>query len=216
MSPLDASFLHIEDGVTHMHIGSVAIFDGPAPPFDRLREMIGSKLDLVPRYRQKVRFVPLAAGPPVWIDDPHFNLDYHLRHTAVPAPGSDEQLRKMAARVFSGNLDRARPLWEVWLVEGLSAGRFALLSKTHHALVDGISGVDIMTVLFDTSSEPMPVAPPVLMRRNRLLRAPTASTPMRSTGGWTDCMRRRPWRRPASPRRSKRISCSWDDSLNVQ
>ncbi len=119
---MDASFLHMENDTTPMHIGGVSIFDGPAPPFDRLREMIGSKLDLVPRYRQKVRFVPLAAGPPVWIDDPHFNLDYHLRHTAVPAPGSDEQLRKMAARVFSGNLDRARPCGRCGWCRGCATG----------------------------------------------------------------------------------------------
>ena len=148
MSPMDASFLHMENETTPMHIGGVSIFDGPAPPFDRLREMIASKLDLVPRYRQKVRFVPLAAGPPVWIDDPHFNLDYHVRHTAVPAPGSDEQLRKMAARVFSGNLDRARPLWEVWMVQGLRDGRWALLSKVHHCMVDGVAATDLMSLMF--------------------------------------------------------------------
>jgi WS/DGAT/MGAT family acyltransferase len=96
----------------------------------------------------------------VWVDDPHFNVTYHVRHTALPHPGGEDQLMRMTGRVFSQALDRSRPLWEVWLVEGLTGGRFALLSKTHHALVDGISGVDIMTVLFDTSPEPMPVAPP--------------------------------------------------------
>src|SRR3989442_764594 len=120
MSALDASFLHLEDQNKPMHIGGVSIFEGPPPPFERLREMVAGKLGLVPRYRQKVRFVPLGLGAPVWVDDPHFNLDYHLRHTAVPPPGGDDQLRRMAARVFSQHLDRDKPLWEMWMVEGLS------------------------------------------------------------------------------------------------
>src|SRR5207302_417287 len=99
-------------------------------------------------------------GRPVWVDDPHFNAGYHVRHTALPSPGGDEELRRLTGRVFSQELDRSKPLWELWLVEGLSDDRFALLSKTHHSLVDGISGVDIITVLFDTSPDPMPVAPP--------------------------------------------------------
>ena len=149
MSSLDASFLHMESRNKHMHIGGVSIFEGPAPPFERLSEMVAGKLGLVPRYRQKVRFVPLGLGTPVWVDDPHFRLAYHLRHTAVPAPGSEEQLRKMAARVFSQPLDRGKPLWELWMVEGLSEGRWALLSKVHHAMVDGVAATDLMSVMFD-------------------------------------------------------------------
>lgn len=154
MSSIDASFLHIENDTTPMHIGGVSTFEGPAPPFEQLQEMIEGKLELVPRYRQKVRFVPLGAGPPVWIDDPHFKLDYHLRHTALPAPGSDAQLRKMAARVFSGNLDRARPLWEVWMIEGLEGERWALLSKVHHSMVDGVAATDLMSVMLSDAPEP--------------------------------------------------------------
>jgi diacylglycerol O-acyltransferase len=110
MSPMDASFLHVENDTTPMHIGSVSVFEGPPPPFERLREMVASKLHLVPRYRQKVRFVPLHAGSPVWVEDPHFSLDYHLRHSGIPAPGTGDQLRRMAGRVFSQHLDRSKPL----------------------------------------------------------------------------------------------------------
>ncbi|HEX5224224.1 MAG TPA: wax ester/triacylglycerol synthase family O-acyltransferase [Solirubrobacteraceae bacterium] len=153
MSAMDSSFLHVENDVTPMHIGGVSIFEGPAPPFADLRAMVAGKLGIVPRYRQKVRFVPLAAGAPVWVDDPHFSLDYHVRHSALPSPGSDEQLRQMAARVFSGHLDRNKPLWELWMVEGLGGGRWALLSKVHHCMVDGEAATDLMSVMFsDTTS----------------------------------------------------------------
>ena len=148
MSPIDSSFLHIENGTTPMHIGGVSIFEGPPPPFEQLRAMVEGKLGLVPRYRQKVRFVPLAAGPPIWVDDPHFSLDYHLRHTAIPAPGGELELRQMAARVFSGALDRNKPLWELWMVEGMRDGRWALLSKVHHCMVDGVAATDLMSVMF--------------------------------------------------------------------
>ena len=136
------------------------MFDGAAPTYDELVEAIESRLHLVPRYRQRLAFVPLDQGRPVWVDDPHFNLSYHVRHTALPRPGGESELKRLAGRVFSQALDRSRPLWELWLVEGLADGRFAVLSKTHHALVDGVSGVDIATVLFDTSPDPLPVAPP--------------------------------------------------------
>jgi len=159
LTGLDSSFLHLEQDSTHMHVAGCAIFHGEAPTHRQLVDAIESRLHLVPRYRQRLAFVPFGQGRPVWVDDPHFNVAYHVRHTALPDPGSEEQLMRMTGRVFSQALDRSRPLWEVWLVEGLSGDRFALLSKTHHALVDGISGVDIMTVLFDTSPEPMPVAP---------------------------------------------------------
>jgi diacylglycerol O-acyltransferase / wax synthase len=151
MSPMDASFLHIEGPSNPMHIGGVSIFEGPAPPFEDLELMVAGKLDAVPRYRQKVRFVPLGLGRPVWVDDPHFNLAYHLRHTALPAPGSDEKLRRTAARIFAQHLDRNKPLWEIWMVEGLEDGRWALLSKVHHCMVDGVSATDLMAVMFDDS-----------------------------------------------------------------
>jgi diacylglycerol O-acyltransferase / wax synthase len=159
LTALDSSFLHIERGGAHMHVAACATFEGPPPSHEELIDAIGSRLHLVPRYRQRLAFVPFGQGRPVWVDDPHFNPAYHVRHTALPAPGDEEQLRRLTGRVFSQALDRSKPLWEVWLVEGLTDGRFALLSKTHHALVDGISGVDIITVLFDSSPEPMPVAP---------------------------------------------------------
>src|ERR1700761_1967116 len=160
LTGLDSSFLHLERDTAHMHVAGCMVFDGQAPGYEELVEQILSRLHLVPRYRQRLAFVPLNQGRPVWVDDPHFNVRFHVRHTALPAPGDDEQLKRLAGRVFSQALDRSRPLWELWLVEGLAGDRFAMLSKTHHALVDGISGVDIATVLFDSSPDPMPVAPP--------------------------------------------------------
>jgi WS/DGAT/MGAT family acyltransferase len=158
MSPLDASFLHIEDDKNHMHIGSVAIFEGPAPSYESVLAMVESKLPLVPRYRQKVRFVPFGLGRPVWVDDPHFNLIYHLRHTALPTPGGNEELRNLVGRVMSQQLDRSKPLWEMWVVEGLDAGRWALLSKVHHCMVDGVSGTDLLAVMLDQSRDVEPPA----------------------------------------------------------
>ncbi len=152
MSPMDASFLHLEGPAHPMHVGGLSIFEGPAPPFERLEAMVDGKLGLVPRYRQKVRFVPLGLGRPVWVDDPHFNLSYHLRHSALPSPGNDEQLRNTAARVFAQHLDRHKPLWEIWMIEGLSGGRWALLSKVHHCMVDGVAATDLMSVMFDEGS----------------------------------------------------------------
>ena len=153
LSALDTSFLHLEDEAAHMHVASVMLFDGDPPLYDEFIAAIESKLHLVPRYRQKLAFVPFGQGRPQWVDDPHLNMSYHVRKTALPAPGSEEQLRALAGRVLAQQLDRDKPLWEIWLVEGVEGGRFALVCKTHHALVDGISGVDIVTVLFDTAPE---------------------------------------------------------------
>ena len=157
LSAVDAAFLHQEGPTTHMHIGGVIVIEGPAPPFVELREHVRSRLPLVPRYRQKLAAPPFGLGRQLWVDDPAFNLDYHLRHTALPRPGGDDALRRLVGRLFAQRLDRTKPLWELWYVEGLSGGRTALLSKTHHALVDGISGVDLATVLFDLQPEPRPV-----------------------------------------------------------
>ena len=159
LSPQDASFLHIEDDVNHMHIGSVAVFEGPAPAYDDVRRLFEGKIPLVPRYRQRVRFVPLEVGRPVWADDPHFNLEYHLRHTALPAPGGSQQLRNLASRVMSQQLDRTKPLWEAWVVEGLEDGHWALVSKSHHCMVDGVSGTDLLAVLLDAGPDPTPAVP---------------------------------------------------------
>src|SRR3954454_15707940 len=156
MSPLDATFLHVEDAVTHMHIGSVAIFEGPPPAQEEMLAAIASKLPLVPRYRQKVRFVPLALGRPVWVDDPHFVLEYHVRRTALPPPGGDDELRTLVGRVMSQQLDRHRPLWETWIAEGLPGGRWAMISKVHHCMVDGVAGTDLLAVLLDTDPTPAP------------------------------------------------------------
>jgi diacylglycerol O-acyltransferase / wax synthase len=149
MSPLDATFLHVEDGISHMHIASCAIFEGPVPDYDEVVAAIRGKLPLVPRYRQRVRFVPGALGRPVWVDDPNFNLNYHVRHTALPPPGSDRELRTLMGRVMSQELDRNRPLWETWIVEGLADGTWAMISKIHHCMVDGIAGTDLMAVVLD-------------------------------------------------------------------
>jgi diacylglycerol O-acyltransferase / wax synthase len=157
LSPVDVSFLDQEKEGSHMHIGAVMIFEGPPPPYEDLRAHIESRLHLVPRYRQKLVYPRFQMGRPLWIDDPRFNLDYHVRHTALPSPGGVEQLRLLTGRIFSQRLDRSKPLWELWLVQRLERNRFALVNKTHHALVDGVSGVDITTVLFDTSPMPTPV-----------------------------------------------------------
>ena len=154
LSALDASFLHQERQASHMHVGALVIFEGPAPSRDEMYEHMQSRLHLVPRYRQKLAFPRFEMGRPFWVDDPRFNLDYHVRLTALPAPGSEEQLRHLLGRIFSQRLDRSKPLWEVWVVHGLEDGNFALISKTHHALVDGVSGVDISTVLFDLGPTP--------------------------------------------------------------
>ena len=160
LSALDAAFLHLETGGAHMHVASILVFDGEPPHYDDLLEAIEARLHLVPRYRQRLAFVPYGQGRPVWVDDPHFNARYHIRHSALPAPGSDEQLKRLAGRLFAQPLDRSKPLWEINLVEGLDGDRFALIAKTHHALVDGVSGVDITSVLFDTSPDPAPAPRP--------------------------------------------------------
>jgi diacylglycerol O-acyltransferase len=159
MSPLDASFLHVEDATTHMHLGSVGIFEGPAPDPDEVPAAVAARLPLVPRYRQKVRFVPLALGRPVWVDDPHFDLDYHVRRTGLPAPGGERELRRLVGRVMSQQLDRAKPLWEIWVVEGMEDGRWAVISKSHHCMVDGVSATDILSVLLDKERQPEPGTP---------------------------------------------------------
>jgi diacylglycerol O-acyltransferase / wax synthase len=161
LTALDSAFLHLEqaDGV-NMHVASCMVFEGEIPPYTEFLEAIENRLHLVPRYRQRLAWVPYNQGRPVWVDDPHFNPRFHVRHTALPRPGSEQQLKNLAGRVFSQQLDRQKPLWEIWLVDKLEGDRFALLAKTHHALVDGISGVDITTVLFDTAPDAAPPPPP--------------------------------------------------------
>jgi len=156
LSSIDASFLAQEGPTSHMHIGGVLIFEGPPPAFDDLLDHVRSRLHLVPRYRQKLATPPLETGRPLWADDPTFNLEYHVRNTALPAPGSEDQLLRLAARIASQQLDRSKPLWEMWVVEGLERDRFGIISKTHHSLVDGVAGVDLATVLFDVEHDPAP------------------------------------------------------------
>ncbi len=155
LSPLDASFLYVEEPTTPMHVGSVAVFEAPKGGFDhdRLVDLITERIAFVPRYRQRVRDVPAHLANPVWVDDEHFDIGYHVRRSALPRPGNDEQLFELVARVHSRPLDRARPLWEMYLVEGLSGERFAVITKTHHAMVDGIGAVDIGQVILDPSRE---------------------------------------------------------------
>jgi WS/DGAT/MGAT family acyltransferase len=159
LSVQDATFLDVEDGNNPMHIGSVAVLEGPPPEYGDLVRLIAAKLPLVPRYRQKVRFAPGGLGRPVWVDDPHFQILYHIRHTAVPPPGGRDELRNLAGRVFAQMLDRSKPLWELWMVEGLQHGRWAVISKVHHCMVDGVAATDLLTVLFDTTDEAPDPAP---------------------------------------------------------
>jgi diacylglycerol O-acyltransferase / wax synthase len=161
LSATDASFLSHENDAAHMHIGGVLVFEGPPPSYVEFVEHVEARLHLVPRFRQKLAFPPLQAGRPVWVDDARLNVEYHVRHSSLPAPGDDHQLALLIGRLFSQQLDRSKPLWEMWLVQGLEGNRFALVSKTHHALVDGVSGVDLGTVLFDANPVPAGLTPPV-------------------------------------------------------
>jgi len=153
LSVLDELFLHLEGPNTHMHVGGAIVFEGPAPDYREFLDSAAKRLQLVPRFRQKLMTVPFGVGRPVWVDDTHFNIEYHVRHTALPAPGDDEKLKRLTARIMSQQLDRSKPLWELWFAEGLSGDRWALVSKTHHCLVDGVSGADIMSVILDLTPE---------------------------------------------------------------
>src|SRR3954452_13390411 len=154
LTAVDASFLAQEGPASHMHIGGLVICEGPAPGYEEMLDHIRTRLHLVPRYRQRLAQPPLETGRPLWVDDPTFNLEYHVRQTALPAPGAEDQLMRLTARIMSQQLDRSKPLWEMWIIEGLDDGGFAVISKTHHAMVDGISGVDLATVMFDLSPVP--------------------------------------------------------------
>ncbi|HHC08542.1 MAG TPA: wax ester/triacylglycerol synthase family O-acyltransferase [Actinobacteria bacterium] len=171
LSPLDASFLALESRATHMHVGAVTVFDlaslrtaSGGVDFDRLRRHIAARLHLIPRYRQRLAWVPVEQYP-VWVDDDHFNLDYHVRHIALPHPGGDEQLKQLAGRIMSQQLDRDKPLWEITIVEGLEGDRFALVSKTHHCMIDGIAGVDLMALLLSPTPEDEPQEAPAWQPR---------------------------------------------------
>src|SRR5450631_2287494 len=161
LSPLDATWLLIEREVQQLHVGSALLFEGPAPSYDEFSAAIESRLDLVPRYRQRVLRVPLDLGRPVWADYPAFRMEDHLRQATLPRPGTEATLRDLAATIMSEHLDLTRPLWESWLVTGLKGGRWAMVNKTHHSMIDGISGADIIDVLLDHDrhAEAHPVVP---------------------------------------------------------
>lgn len=171
LNPLDRAFLTNESSTQHMHVAGVATFHaGPLRTpdggidIDRIRKYVESRMHLIPRYRQILSRPPLFAGAAVWVDDPHFNLHYHVRHTALPRPGDERQLKRLSGRIMSQQLDRTKPLWEMWIVEGLEGDRFALISKIHHCMVDGVSSVDLMTVLLtpqpqDEFPEALPYRP---------------------------------------------------------
>jgi WS/DGAT/MGAT family acyltransferase len=168
LTALDQSFLDLEGPSVHMHVGSVGIFDGGplvgedgGLDFDRVCELTEANLRRAPRFRQKLASVPVT-GQPVWVDDERFNLLYHLRHTSLPEPGDERRLKRLVGRIMSQKLDRTKPMWELWLVEGLEGGRFALISKVHHCLVDGISGVDLLSAFMGPDPEYRP--PPVESR----------------------------------------------------
>jgi len=171
LSALDSSFLLFEDGCSHMHVASTATFDGgpltrPDGGLDiaRIRDFINGRLHRIPRYRQKLAYVPIQ-NQAVWVDDDRFNLAYHVRHTSLPRPGDERQLKRLSARIASQQLDRGKPLWEVWFVEGLADGRFAMISKVHHCMVDGVSGVDLLEVLLDISPDATHEEAPVYIPR---------------------------------------------------
>ncbi len=158
LSPLDAAFIEAEDQDRHtsMAIGSLAVFEGPVPTYDEVVAAIERHLSQVPRYRQRLHPVPLSLGAPVWVDDPGFDSRFHIRETAVPPPGGDAELWRLMSRVMAQRLDRDRPLWEYWMVTGIAGDHWALLSKVHHSMVDGVSGTDIYRVMFDTPGEAEP------------------------------------------------------------
>jgi len=158
MGPLDWLFLGVETDVSHMHLGALSVFEGPPPSYGELAGQVAARLPALGRYRQRVRFVPLDLGRPLWETDPEFELDEHLRHTALPSPGGDVELRRLVARLMAIPLDRARPLWEMWLIDGLADERWGLLCKLHHCMVDGVAAGDVLAVLLDTEPrEPQPL-----------------------------------------------------------
>src|SRR4030095_3835730 len=159
MSTQDAGFYFVEDENTPMHVGSVAVFEGPPPSYGDLVRLLMSKLGSVPRYRQRVRTVPLHVGRPLWTDDAHFEILYHVRHSAVPRPGGAEQLRNLAGRVCAQRLDLTKPLWEMYLVEGLTDDRWAIISKVHHCMIDGVAGWDLAAALLESNPDTTPSAP---------------------------------------------------------
>lgn len=152
LSSLDVSMLYAESPTWHMHVGGMMVFEESDISIDEIREIINSRLQRVPRFRKKLMWVPYEAGRPIWIDDPDFDIRYHVRHAGLASPGGLNELREMFARLMSTALDRTRPLWEIWIID-MEGGRRGMIKKTHHCLIDGISGVDVLSVLLDLSPE---------------------------------------------------------------
>jgi len=160
MTTLDAGFFFAEHASVPMHLGALAVFEGPAPSYRELANLYAARLCRVPRYRQVVRTAPLQIFRPAWADDRQFALGHHVRRAAVPEPGQARQLHDLAGKIYAQPLDRGRPLWEAWLLDGMTAGRWAILFKVHHCLVDGVGGADLMTEVFDLHADSGPPAQP--------------------------------------------------------
>ena len=164
LSGLDTSFLNMETATTYGHVSGLAIYDpstAAAPvTLERLKALIQERMHLVPLYRRRLVEVPLGLDHPYWIEDPDFDLDFHIRHIAVPPPGTPQQLSDLVSRIVARPLDRSRPLWELFLIEGLQEGYIAQLTKVHHCAIDGVSGTEILTTLLDLTPEPRRVDPP--------------------------------------------------------
>ena len=196
LSPADLSSLHAEQGPIHVHVGGTAIFEGKPPDFDELLAHVEQRLNLIPRFRQRVRHVPGKVARPVWEDDANFDLTRHVRHSSLPKPGSDEQLRDLVGRIMSVPLDLDRPLWEIYLIENLNGKRFAAISKTHHALVDGIAAVDVGAVILDPDPKGtdlgLPSEPwtPNTARTDEMILSRMTSTRRRALGIWREGAKR--------------------------
>jgi diacylglycerol O-acyltransferase / wax synthase len=182
MSTLDAGFFFVEHPNAPLHLGVLAVFEGPAPSYGELASLYAAKLPRVPRYRQVVQTAPLQMFPPAWADDEHFEIGYHLRHAAVPQPGRALQLRQLAGQIYAQPLNRSRPLWETWLLEGIEAGRWAMLFKVHHCMVDGVGGADLLAEVFDLHPDAgPPVQPAVWQPQPRPSLAGTLANGIRDT-----------------------------------
>ena len=181
LSALDCTFLQIENETQQMHVGWLMAFDGPVPDYADFSAHIESRLDALPRYRQRIQPMPLGVARPLWVDDPHFSLTHHLRHTAIPRPGDEAQLRTLCGRVMGQRLDRDRPLWEMWLIEGLPRRRWAVLSKVHHAMIDGVSGNDVLQLMLDVDPD-APRSTPSTWQPDR---PPSRRSLLGSSAAWT-------------------------------
>src|SRR5215510_9609866 len=177
MSTLDAGFFFAEHANVPMHLGALAVFEGPAPSYEELTDHYAGKLSAVRRYRQVVRTAPLQMFRPVWADDEHFDIGHHVRRATVPEPGRTTELHSLAGQIYAQPLDRSRPLWEAWLLDGIETGRWAILLKVHHCMVDGIGGADLMTALFDLCPDP---APPVQLAPSKLQPLPSLADALAS------------------------------------